>query len=45
MNPIAPSDVHPIIHQGRVAVVTGAACGIGRAAALEFAKYVLRIPR
>jgi hypothetical protein len=32
------SDVHPVINKDRVAVVTGAANGIGRAAALEFAK-------
>lgn len=35
-------DVHPIINEGRVAVITGAASGIGRAAALELAKYVIR---
>lgn len=33
-------DLHPAIHAGRVAVITGAASGIGKAAALEFAKYV-----
>jgi hypothetical protein len=32
------SDLHPVVHEGRVAVITGAASGIGRAAALEFAK-------
>ena len=32
------SDVHPVIHAGRVAVITGAASGIGRAAAIELAK-------
>lgn len=40
-NPIAPVDdaaVHPILHEGRVAVITGAASGIGAAAAVEFAK-------
>lgn len=31
-------DMHPSIHAGRVAVVTGAASGIGRAAAIELAK-------
>lgn len=30
--------LHPTFHEGRVAVITGAASGIGRAAALEFAK-------
>jgi hypothetical protein len=35
-------DLHPVIHAGRVAVVTGAASGIGKAAAIEFAKCVLR---
>ncbi|CCM05741.1 uncharacterized protein FIBRA_07973 [Fibroporia radiculosa] len=44
-NPIAPSDmsVHPVIHEGRVAVITGAASGIGRAAAVELAKIGLKI--
>ena len=40
-NPISPVDgsgVHPVIHEGRVAVITGAASGIGRAAAIELAK-------
>ena len=32
------SELHPVLHAGRVAVVTGAASGIGRAAAVEFAK-------
>jgi len=36
-------DMHPVIHEGRVAVITGAASGIGRAAALELAKLKLRI--
>ncbi|KAF5367318.1 hypothetical protein D9757_010104 [Collybiopsis confluens] len=36
-------DVHPVIHEGRVAVITGAASGIGRAAALELAKLKLKI--
>ena len=31
-------DLHPVIHAGRVALITGAASGIGRAAAVEFAK-------
>jgi len=35
--------VHPVIHEGRVAVITGAASGIGRAAALELAKIGLKI--
>ena len=37
-------EVHPVIHEGRVAVITGAANGIGRAAALELAKYVRTPP-
>ena len=39
-DPVAPMDdeVHPVIHEGRVAVITGAASGIGRAAAVELAK-------
>lgn len=39
MSPV-DKDVHPVIHAGRVAVITGAASGIGKAAALEFAKFV-----
>lgn len=37
---ISPIDEehHPVIHAGRVAVVTGAASGIGRAAARELAR-------
>ena len=31
-------ELHPVIHAGRVALVTGAASGIGYAAAIEFAK-------
>jgi NAD(P)-dependent dehydrogenase (short-subunit alcohol dehydrogenase family) len=34
---------HPALHPGRVAVVTGAASGIGRAAALRFATLGLRV--
>ncbi|KAF8817117.1 NAD(P)-binding protein [Phlegmacium glaucopus] len=36
-------ELHPVIHAGRVALITGAASGIGRAAALEFAKLGLKI--
>ncbi|RDX48899.1 NAD(P)-binding protein [Lentinus brumalis] len=36
-------EVHPVIHHGRVAVITGAASGIGRAAAIELAKIGLKI--
>ncbi|PCH40436.1 NAD(P)-binding protein [Wolfiporia cocos MD-104 SS10] len=36
-------DVHPVIHEGRVAVITGAGSGIGRAAAIELAKIGLKI--
>ncbi|THU97589.1 NAD-binding protein [Dendrothele bispora CBS 962.96] len=38
-----PDDMHPVIHAGRVAVITGGGSGIGRAAALEFAKLGLKI--
>ncbi|KZP26321.1 NAD(P)-binding protein [Athelia psychrophila] len=37
------SDCNPVIHAGNVAVITGAASGIGRAAAEEFAKLGLKI--
>ena len=37
LSPIDP-ELHPVFHSGRVAVVTGAASGIGRAAAIELAK-------
>ncbi|GBE85091.1 Short chain dehydrogenase andI [Sparassis crispa] len=43
MDPTLGKDVHPVFHEGRVAVITGAASGIGRAAALEFAKTGLKI--
>ncbi|EJF60960.1 NAD(P)-binding protein [Dichomitus squalens LYAD-421 SS1] len=36
-------EVHPVIHEGRVAVITGAGSGIGRAAAIELAKIGLKI--
>ncbi|KIJ62666.1 hypothetical protein HYDPIDRAFT_188958 [Hydnomerulius pinastri MD-312] len=42
MSPV-DNDVHPVIHAGRVAVITGAASGIGRAAAIELAKAGLKI--
>ncbi|KAF8957266.1 hypothetical protein BDZ97DRAFT_1847428 [Flammula alnicola] len=36
-------ELHPVIHAGRVALITGAASGIGRAAAIEFAKLGLKV--
>ncbi|KAK1227337.1 hypothetical protein PQX77_009659 [Marasmius sp. AFHP31] len=36
-------DVHPVFHEGRVAVITGAASGIGHAAALELARLKMKI--
>jgi hypothetical protein len=40
MSPVA-NEFHPVIHAGAVAVITGAASGIGRAAAEELAKCPL----
>jgi len=37
------SEHHPVIHAGRVAVITGAASGIGRAAARELARLELKV--
>lgn len=45
-DPISPTNgasVHPILHEGRVAVITGGAGGIGAAAALEFAKLKMKV--
>jgi hypothetical protein len=39
MSPL-DNEVHPVFHAGRVAVITGAASGIGKAAAVELAKCV-----
>jgi hypothetical protein len=38
-SPLDKAD-HPVLHEGRVAVITGAGSGIGRAAAKELAEYV-----
>ncbi|KAJ7037699.1 hypothetical protein C8F04DRAFT_394080 [Mycena alexandri] len=38
-----PADTHPVLHPGRVAVVTGAASGIGAAAARAFAALHMKI--
>jgi len=35
--------VHPVLHEGRVAVITGAGSGIGQAAAIELAKLGLKL--
>ncbi|KAG6879338.1 hypothetical protein C0992_003472 [Termitomyces sp. T32_za158] len=44
VDPMSVADeLHPVIHAGRIAVITGAASGIGRAAALEFAKLGLKV--
>ncbi|KAG5719240.1 hypothetical protein E4T56_gene13396 [Termitomyces sp. T112] len=44
IDPMSVADeLHPVIHAGRVAVITGAASGIGKAAALEFAKLGLKV--
>ncbi|KAH7885196.1 NAD(P)-binding protein [Phlebopus sp. FC_14] len=42
MSPV-DSELHPVIHVGRVAVITGAASGIGKAAAIELGKVGLKI--
>lgn len=36
-------ELHPVLHAGRVAVITGAASGLGKAAAKELAKLGLKI--
>ncbi|KAJ7863505.1 hypothetical protein B0H14DRAFT_2738292 [Mycena olivaceomarginata] len=40
---VDPDDTHPVLQQGRVAVVTGAASGIGAAAARAFARLGMKI--
>jgi NAD(P)-dependent dehydrogenase (short-subunit alcohol dehydrogenase family) len=37
------TELHPVIHAGRVALITGAASGIGYAAAIEFAKSAVLV--
>lgn len=43
MVPTLDKEVHPVFHEGRVAVITGGGSGIGKAAALEFAKIGMKI--
>ncbi|KAF8194264.1 hypothetical protein K438DRAFT_2017388 [Mycena galopus ATCC 62051] len=40
---VDPDDTHPVLQQGRVAVITGAASGIGAAAACAFARLGMKI--